>query len=47
MQRRVLHVSSCYQIADIFNKGLPRILFEDFQASLNVREPPVSTAGIC
>jgi len=27
---RVLHVSSRYQIADIFTKGLPRILFEDF-----------------
>lgn len=29
-QVRVLHVSSCYQIADIFTKGLSHILFEDF-----------------
>jgi len=44
---RVLHVPSCYQIVDIFTKGLPRILFKDFQASLSVREPPISTAGVC
>jgi len=42
---RVLHVPFHYQIADIFTEGLPRILFEDFRASLNVREPPVSIAG--
>ena len=44
---RVLHVPSRYQIANIFTKGLPRILFEDFRVSLNVREPPVLTAGVC
>ena len=44
---RVIHVPSRYQIADIFTKGLPRILFEDFRASLNIRDPPVSTAGEC
>ncbi|XP_071713412.1 uncharacterized mitochondrial protein AtMg00810-like [Rutidosis leptorrhynchoides] len=27
---RVLHVPSRFQIADIFTKGLPRILFDDF-----------------
>jgi len=32
-QIRVLHVPSRYQIADIFTKGLPRILFEDFRDS--------------
>ena len=43
---RVLHVPSRYQIADIFTKGLPRVLFDDFRDSLNVRSPPVSTAGV-
>ncbi|KAE8713006.1 hypothetical protein F3Y22_tig00110220pilonHSYRG00054 [Hibiscus syriacus] len=42
---RVRHVPSRYQIADIFTKGLPLILFDDFRTSLNVRDPPVSTAG--
>ncbi|KAI3680090.1 hypothetical protein L2E82_50682 [Cichorium intybus] len=45
-QVRVLHVPSRYQIADVFTKGLPRILFEDFRDSLSVREPPASTAGV-
>ncbi|KAK9079958.1 hypothetical protein SSX86_001633 [Deinandra increscens subsp. villosa] len=45
-QVRVLHVPSRYQIADIFTKGLPRILFDDFRSSLNIRQPPVSTAGV-
>ncbi|MFS7982428.1 putative RNA-directed DNA polymerase [Helianthus anomalus] len=45
-QIRVLHVPSRFQIADIFTKGLPRILFNDFRSSLNVRDPPVSTAGV-
>lgn len=44
---RVLHVPSRYQIADIFTKGLPRVLFDDFRDSLSVREPPASTAGEC
>ncbi|KAL9250347.1 Retrovirus-related Pol polyprotein from transposon RE1-like protein [Drosera capensis] len=35
-QVRVLHVPSRHQIADIFTKGLPLILFEDFQDSLSV-----------
>ena len=44
---RVLHVPSRYQIADIFTKGLPRVLFNDFQDSLSIRLPPASTAGVC
>ncbi|XP_019106179.1 uncharacterized mitochondrial protein AtMg00810-like [Beta vulgaris subsp. vulgaris] len=43
---RVLHVPSKYQIVDIFTKGLPLILFEDFRDSLIVRPPPTST-GVC
>ncbi|GJW18667.1 ribonuclease H-like domain-containing protein [Tanacetum coccineum] len=43
----VLHVSSCYQYADIFTKGLPTTLFEKFRTSLSVRCPPAPTAGEC
>nr|KYP48682.1 Copia protein [Cajanus cajan] len=43
---RVLHVPSRYQIADIFAKGLPCILFDDFQDSLSVCQPPASTVGM-
>ncbi|CAL0307768.1 unnamed protein product [Lupinus luteus] len=46
-QVRVLHVPSRYQIADIFTKGLPLILFEDFRDSLSVQKPPASTVGVC
>ena len=46
-QVRVLHVLSRYQIADIFTKGLPWVLFEDFRDSLSVRRSPASTAGVC
>ena len=45
-QIRVLHVPSRYQIADIFTKGLPLVLFEDFRDNLSVRRPPASTAGV-
>ncbi|XP_050888717.1 uncharacterized mitochondrial protein AtMg00810-like [Lathyrus oleraceus] len=45
-QTRVLHVPSRHQIADIFTKELPHILFDDFQTSLNAREPPASTTGV-
>jgi hypothetical protein len=45
-QARVLHVPSRYQIADIFTKGLPLVLFQDFRDSLSIREPPASTAGV-
>ncbi|CAH9140198.1 unnamed protein product [Cuscuta epithymum] len=44
-QIRVLHVPSRHQYADIFTKGLPRILFEEFRTSLSIQEPPASTAG--
>ncbi|GJT88658.1 ribonuclease H-like domain-containing protein [Tanacetum coccineum] len=47
VQVRVLHVPSRYQYADIFTKGLPSALFEEFRTSLNVRCPPVPTAGDC
>ncbi|GJX51141.1 ribonuclease H-like domain-containing protein [Tanacetum coccineum] len=42
---RVLHVPSRFQYADIFTKGLPSALFEDFRSSLSVRPPPAPTAG--
>nr|GEZ89641.1 ribonuclease H-like domain-containing protein [Tanacetum cinerariifolium] len=41
----VLHVPSRYQYADIFTKGLPTALFEDFRSSLSVWLPPAQTAG--
>ncbi|GJR67950.1 ribonuclease H-like domain-containing protein [Tanacetum coccineum] len=43
-QVRVLHVSSRYQYADIFTKGLPSALFEKFRTSLSVRPFPAQTA---
>ncbi|GKA20832.1 ribonuclease H-like domain-containing protein [Tanacetum coccineum] len=44
-QVRVLHVPSRFQYADIFTKGLPPTLFEEFRFSLSVRPPPAPTAG--
>ncbi|CAH9137282.1 unnamed protein product [Cuscuta epithymum] len=44
---RVLHVPSRFQYADIFTKGLPRVLFEEFRSSLNVQSSHVQTAGEC
>ncbi|GJU09109.1 ribonuclease H-like domain-containing protein [Tanacetum coccineum] len=44
-QVRALHVPSRYQYADIFTKGLPSALFEEFRTSLSVRCPPAPTAG--
>ncbi|GJY89261.1 ribonuclease H-like domain-containing protein [Tanacetum coccineum] len=44
-QVRVLHVPSRFQYADIFTKGLPSALFEDFRSSLSVRPPPAPTPG--
>ncbi|GKF64915.1 ribonuclease H-like domain-containing protein, partial [Tanacetum coccineum] len=41
---RVLHVPSHFQYTDIFTKGLPSALFEDFRSSLSVRPPPAPTA---
>ncbi|GJR43860.1 ribonuclease H-like domain-containing protein [Tanacetum coccineum] len=42
-----IHVPSRYQYADIFTKGLPSALFEEFRTSLSVRCPPAPTAGEC
>ncbi|GKC46071.1 ribonuclease H-like domain-containing protein [Tanacetum coccineum] len=44
-QVRVLHVPSRYQYADIFTKGPPSALFEDFRSILSVRSPPAQIAG--
>ncbi|GJS23085.1 ribonuclease H-like domain-containing protein [Tanacetum coccineum] len=46
-QVRVLHVPSRYQYADVFTKGLPSSLFEEFRTSLSVWFPPAPTAGEC
>ncbi|GKB08406.1 ribonuclease H-like domain-containing protein, partial [Tanacetum coccineum] len=43
-QVRVLHVPSRYQFVDIFTKGLPSALFEEFRSSLSVRSTPAQTA---
>ncbi|GJU54746.1 ribonuclease H-like domain-containing protein [Tanacetum coccineum] len=43
----VLHVSSRYQYADIFTKGLPSAIFNEFQTSLGVMRPPAPTTGDC
>nr|GFC00001.1 ribonuclease H-like domain-containing protein [Tanacetum cinerariifolium] len=42
---RVLHVPFRYQYVDIFTKGLPTALFEDFRSSLSIRLPPAQTTG--
>lgn len=39
----VLHVPSHYKLADVFSKGLPHVLFDDFRDSLNICQPPVAT----
>jgi hypothetical protein len=46
-EARVLHVSTSSQFADIFTKGLPTSVFQDFRASLNVASSVVPTAGGC
>jgi hypothetical protein len=43
----VLYVPSSRQFADILTKGLASPLFLDFWSSLNVRTPPIVTAGEC
>ncbi|GJS17194.1 ribonuclease H-like domain-containing protein [Tanacetum coccineum] len=43
----ILHVPSRYQFVDIFTKGLPSALFEEFRSSLSVWCPPTPTAGEC
>jgi hypothetical protein len=42
---RVLHVPTSSQFADIFTKGLPTSVFEDFRFSLNVAASVIPTAG--
>ncbi|GKD58767.1 ribonuclease H-like domain-containing protein [Tanacetum coccineum] len=44
---RVLHVSSRYQYADIFTKGLPTALFEEFCTRMSVWSSPAQTAEEC
>ncbi|GJX64150.1 ribonuclease H-like domain-containing protein [Tanacetum coccineum] len=44
---RVLHVPSRFQYADIFTKGLPLALFEEFRTGLSIWCPPALTAGEC
>jgi histone deacetylase 1/2 len=46
-QVHVLHVPSSRQFTGILMKGLPSPLFLDFWSCLNVRSPPVVTAGEC
>ena len=43
----VLHVPTSSQFADIFTKGPPTRVFNDFRSSLNGGEPHVSAAGGC
>ncbi|GJV14785.1 ribonuclease H-like domain-containing protein [Tanacetum coccineum] len=43
---RVLRVPSRYQYANIFIKGLPSALFEEFRSSLSVHPHPAPTAGV-
>ncbi|GKB62462.1 putative F-box domain containing protein [Tanacetum coccineum] len=42
----VLHAPSHYQYADIFTKGLPFALFDEFRTSLSVLRPPAPTARV-
>ncbi|GKF32540.1 ribonuclease H-like domain-containing protein [Tanacetum coccineum] len=42
---RDLHILSRYQYADIFTKGLPSVLLEEFRTSFSVRPSPAQTAG--
>jgi hypothetical protein len=44
---RVLHVPTSSQYADIFTKGLPTTVFEEFRTSLNIVPHQASTAGGC
>nr|GEV74656.1 ribonuclease H-like domain-containing protein [Tanacetum cinerariifolium] len=43
-QVRVLHTPSRFQYVDIFTKGPPFTLCEEFRSSLSVRPPPAPTA---
>ena len=43
---RILHVPTTSQFADIFTKGLPTSVFQEFRSSLHISEPADSTAGV-
>ena len=42
---RVLHIPSTRQLADIFTKGLPTALFEEFRSNLCVPVPNAAIEG--
>jgi hypothetical protein len=42
---RVLHVPTTSQFADLFTKGLPTMVSQDFRSSMNVRPTDAPTAG--
>ncbi|GKF52883.1 ribonuclease H-like domain-containing protein, partial [Tanacetum coccineum] len=44
---RILHVPLRYQFTDIFTKGLPSALFEEFRTSLSIRYSIAPTAREC
>jgi len=44
---RVMHVPTSAQYADIYTKGLPTSLFQEFRSSLNVRGFDDQTVGAC
>jgi hypothetical protein len=44
---RVLHVPTTFQYTDVFTKGLPTSLFQEFRSTLNVRCAPGQTVGEC
>nr|GEU30229.1 ribonuclease H-like domain-containing protein [Tanacetum cinerariifolium] len=46
-QVKVPHVPSRYQFANIFTKGLPSTLFEEFRSRLSVYYSRAPTAGAC
>lgn len=45
VQVRVLHVPTSSQFADIFTKGLPSAIFNEFRTSLSIGPPNAATAG--
>jgi hypothetical protein len=46
-EAKVLHVPTSSQFADIFTKGLPTRVFQEFRSSLNIIPSVVPTAGGC
>jgi hypothetical protein len=46
-EAKVLHVPTSSQFADIFTKGLPTVVFQDFRSNLNIVPSVVPTAGGC